>query len=76
MKIIILGSNGLVGKEVSKYLSKKHDIIKSDISILSFIILNYIRAIFLSGDYFLYLKYNENYKEEILSKYLKILHLY
>ena len=34
MKIIILGSNGLVGREVSKYLSKKHDIIKSDIDTL------------------------------------------
>jgi hypothetical protein len=59
------------------YINPKYeetfDNIKSDISILSFIILNYIRAILLSGDYFLYLRYNENYKEEILSKYLKIL---
>ena len=34
MRIIILGSNGLIGREVSKYLSKKHDIIKSDIDTL------------------------------------------
>jgi len=59
------------------YINPKYeetfDVIKSDISILSFIILNYIRAILLSGDYILYLRYNENYKEKILSKYLKIL---
>ena len=59
------------------YINPKYeetfDVIKSDISILSFIILNYIRAMLLSGDYFLYLRYNDNYKEDILSKYLKIL---
>lgn len=34
MKIIILGSNGLVGSEVCKYLSKHHEIVKSDIDTL------------------------------------------
>lgn len=33
MKIIITGSEGLIGKEISKYLSKKNKILKLDISL-------------------------------------------